>query len=142
MVRVYRGELLAQFTRSQQGDTLSKPMQEDNDNSHRSMVNLIKDSSKAWEEHLMIIGKELNIAGAELQSDEMEQLREVVKTYADVFHSDYRQLGNFNEVCHDIPTEKERPIRQKPYRTSLQHRDIIRDKVTEMLKDGIVSQST
>jgi len=142
MVRLYKGEILAQFIRQQQGDTLSRPIQEESVHTHNTMVNLVKEGATEWEEHIAIIGKELNIAGSELMLEEREQLLEVINTYADVFHSQHCRLGKFNDICHDITLEKENPIRQRPYRTSLQHRDIIRDKVSEMLKEGLVSQST
>ncbi|UYV77623.1 hypothetical protein LAZ67_15001761 [Cordylochernes scorpioides] len=74
-----------------------------------------------------------------LSYKEKEQLKQVLEKYADLFSSG---LGRSNLAKHRIDTEGAKPIKHKPYRVSAKKREIIKEKIDEMLRDGIIRPSS
>ncbi|UYV65660.1 hypothetical protein LAZ67_3004992, partial [Cordylochernes scorpioides] len=70
---------------------------------------------------------------------EKEQLKQVLERYEDLFSSG---LGRSNLVKHRIDTEGAKPIKHKPYRVSAKEREIIKEQIDEMLRDGIIRPSS
>ncbi|UYV78619.1 hypothetical protein LAZ67_16002183, partial [Cordylochernes scorpioides] len=69
-----------------------------------------------------------------LSPKEQEELKQSLIKYADLFSP---RLGRTNFAKHRIDTEDAKPIKHKPYRVSPKERDIIKDQIDEMLKEGI-----
>ncbi|UYV76584.1 hypothetical protein LAZ67_14001277, partial [Cordylochernes scorpioides] len=74
-----------------------------------------------------------------LSPKEQEDLKQILSKYADLFSS---RLGRTNLAKHRIDTEDAKPIKHKPYRVSPKERDIIKDQIDEMLKEGIIRPSS
>ncbi|UYV64996.1 hypothetical protein LAZ67_3002688 [Cordylochernes scorpioides] len=70
---------------------------------------------------------------------EKEQLKQVLERYEDLFPSG---LGRSNLAKHRIDTEGAKPIKHKPYRVSAKEREIIKEQIDEMLRDGIIRPSS
>ncbi|UYV65505.1 hypothetical protein LAZ67_3004542, partial [Cordylochernes scorpioides] len=70
---------------------------------------------------------------------EKEQLKQVLEKYADLFSSG---LGSSNLEKHRIDTEGAKPLKHKPYRVSAKEREIIKEQIDEMLRDGIIRPSS
>ncbi|UYV69788.1 hypothetical protein LAZ67_7000732, partial [Cordylochernes scorpioides] len=70
---------------------------------------------------------------------EKEQLKQVLEKYEDLFSSG---LGRSNLAKHRIDTEGAKPIKHKPYRVSAKEREIIKEPIDEMLRDGIIRSSS
>ncbi|UYV72042.1 hypothetical protein LAZ67_9001620, partial [Cordylochernes scorpioides] len=70
---------------------------------------------------------------------EKEQLKQVLEKYEDLFSSG---LGRSNLAKHRIDTEGAKPIKHKPYRVSAKEREIIKEQIEEMLRDGIIRPSS
>ncbi|UYV64486.1 hypothetical protein LAZ67_3000928, partial [Cordylochernes scorpioides] len=70
---------------------------------------------------------------------EKEQLKQVLERYEDLFSSG---LGRSNLAKHRIDTESAKPIKHKPYRVSAKEREIIKEQIDEMLRDGIIRPSS
>ncbi|UYV78515.1 hypothetical protein LAZ67_16001841 [Cordylochernes scorpioides] len=96
-------------------------------------VNLIEESEqKEHEEPQFQINENLSYK-------ENEQLKQVLEKYADLFSSG---LGRSNLAKHRIDTEGAKPIKHKPYRVSAKEREIIKEQIDEMLRDGIIRPSS
>ncbi|UYV82272.1 hypothetical protein LAZ67_21001524 [Cordylochernes scorpioides] len=74
-----------------------------------------------------------------LSPKEQEDLKQILIKYADLFSP---RLGRTNLAKHRIDTEDAKPIKHKPYRVSPKERDIIKDQIDEMLKEGIIRPSS
>ncbi|UYV80091.1 hypothetical protein LAZ67_18001653, partial [Cordylochernes scorpioides] len=74
-----------------------------------------------------------------LSPKEKEDLKQILIKYADLFSP---RLGRTNLTKHRIDTEDAKPIKHKPYRVSPKERDIIKDQIDEMLKEGIIRPSS
>ncbi|UYV61958.1 hypothetical protein LAZ67_1007166, partial [Cordylochernes scorpioides] len=96
-------------------------------------VNLMEESEqKEHEETQFQINKNLAYT-------EKEQLKQVLERYEDLFSSG---LGRSNLAKHRIDTEGAKPIKHKPYRVSAKEREIIKEQIDEMLRDGIIRPSS
>ncbi|UYV69112.1 hypothetical protein LAZ67_6002474, partial [Cordylochernes scorpioides] len=96
-------------------------------------VNLMEESEqKEHEEPQFQINKNLAFT-------EKEQLKQVLERYEDLFSSG---LGRSNLAKHRIDTEGAKPIKHKPYRVSAKEREIIKEQIDEMLRDGIIRPSS
>ncbi|UYV66312.1 K02A2.6-like [Cordylochernes scorpioides] len=96
-------------------------------------VNLIEESEqKEHEEPQFQINENLAYT-------EKEQLKQVLERYEDLFSSG---LGRSNLAKHRIDTEGAKPIKHKPYRVSAKEREIIKEQIDEMLRDGIIRPSS
>ncbi|UYV75045.1 hypothetical protein LAZ67_12002225, partial [Cordylochernes scorpioides] len=96
-------------------------------------VNLMEESEqKEHEEPQFQINENLSYK-------ETEQLKQVLERYADLFTSG---LGRSNLAKHRIDTEGAKPIKHKPYRVSAKEREIIKEQIDEMLRDGIIRPSS
>ncbi|UYV71271.1 hypothetical protein LAZ67_8002457 [Cordylochernes scorpioides] len=74
-----------------------------------------------------------------LSPKEQEDLKQILIKYADLFSP---RLGRTNLAKHWIDTEDAKPIKHKPYRVRPKERDIIKDQIDEMLKEGIIRPSS
>ncbi|UYV66328.1 hypothetical protein LAZ67_4001341 [Cordylochernes scorpioides] len=70
-----------------------------------------------------------------LSYKEKEQFKLVLEKYADLFSSG---LGRSNLAKHQIDTEGAKPIKHKPYTVIAKEREIIKEKIDEILSDGII----
>ncbi|UYV73057.1 hypothetical protein LAZ67_10001691, partial [Cordylochernes scorpioides] len=96
-------------------------------------VNLMEESEqKEHEEPQFQINENLSYK-------EKEQLKQVLEKYADLFSSG---LGRSNLAKHRIDTEGAKPIKHKSYRVSAKEREIIKEQIDEMLRDGIIRPSS
>ncbi|UYV78277.1 hypothetical protein LAZ67_16000751, partial [Cordylochernes scorpioides] len=96
-------------------------------------VNLVEESEqKEHEEPQFQINENLAYK-------EKEQLKQVLERYEDLFSSG---LGRSNLAKHRIDTEGAKPIKHKPYRVSAKEREIIKEQIDEMLRDGIIRPSS
>ncbi|UYV65871.1 K02A2.6-like, partial [Cordylochernes scorpioides] len=96
-------------------------------------VNLIEESEqKEHEEPQFQIIENLSYK-------EKEQLKQVLEKYADLFSLG---LGRSKLAKHRIDTEGAKPIKHKQYRVSAKEREIIKEQIDEMLRDGIIRPSS
>ena len=83
----------------------------------------------------------LGIAAAELSGEQREQLTELVTEFSDVFALDDSELGCTNLVQHFIDTGDSPPVRQRPYRIPMAHRETVNQMTEEMLERGVIQPS-
>lgn len=87
------------------------------------------------EENRFIINEELIL-------EEKRSLLTLLEQNADRFAFSNEQLGRSTVVQVDIKTSDEEPVRCHPYRTSPVQREVIDEQVREMLKLGVIREST
>jgi hypothetical protein len=59
----------------------------------------------------------------------------------DLFASKHSELGKTNLIKHTIDTQGRGPIRQRPYRVTINQRKLLEDKVKEMLGANVIQYS-
>lgn len=77
-----------------------------------------------------------------LNSEEKIKLKKVLAEYKDLFYSEGEVLSCTNEVQHTITLSDPSPISCKIYRYPKVHEDEINRQISEMLKLGIIKEST
>lgn len=80
-----------------------------------------------------------------LSDHERRLLVTLLEKYSSVFdfaHRDGPQLIPASRTRHRINTGSAQPIRQKPYRVSPTERKVINDQVQEMLRKGVIRESS
>ena len=66
---------------------------------------------------------------------------EVMRGYSDT-DDDLSNLGHCDLIQLTVNVDGHRPIRQRAYRTPLPKRKVVDDQIDEMLKDGVIQEST
>ena len=66
---------------------------------------------------------------------------QLIKDNIDRFATKDSDLGYTNTIKMKIDTGQHAPIKVRPYKTPLKHRQVMKDAVTEMLEAGIISRS-
>ena len=70
----------------------------------------------------------------EFKEDEMDDLKELIAEFADVFALNDQELGCTTLTKHRIDTGDQRPIRQQPYRTPVVRREKVAQMIDQMMK--------
>ena len=83
----------------------------------------------------------LNLQTAELSTEQLEELKEMIKKNSDVFAMNPSELGSTDLVTHHIDTADRSPIRQLPRRMPFSLRGKETQLVQEMLKQGVIKPS-
>ena len=78
-----------------------------------------------------------------LQEEEKEQYQALLQEYRDVFSQTSDDIGDY-KGDHQlvIDTEGARPIRQRPYRTPLHLRDLLKGKIDSLQEQGVIEDSS
>ena len=85
----------------------------------------------------------INIDSSHLSSDQSSAIKELVDNYSDIFVNKNNQLGKCDLIKHQIKVDPDQPpIRQRAYRISPQQKDILDQKLEEMLEADIIEGST
>ena len=79
--------------------------------------------------------------GSNLSRTEREKVFELLDRHSQCLPSEKKQLGRAANNEHDIDTGNNRPITSRPYRMSQFERTIVSEKVSEMLKGGVIQPS-
>lgn len=77
-----------------------------------------------------------------LTPEKRTALLQLLSEFKDRFAWNQQQIGKTNLAEMAIPLLDETPIHQPPYRVSHREREIIRDQVKEMLKKGVIRESS
>ena len=92
-----------------------------------------------------VIAATVNELDLDIEDGTPEQTRNdfntLVKKYRHVFAVTPQELGRSDAYVHKINTGDHPPISQAPYRQSMQKREITREQVDELLRDGIIVDS-
>ena len=83
----------------------------------------------------------LNLQTAELSTEQLEELKEMIKNNSDVFAMNPSELGSTDLVTHHIDTADHSPIRQLPRRMPFSLRGKATQLVQEMLKQDVIKPS-
>ena len=92
-------------------------------------------------ERLSELKRVLGVDHVTLSEEQRVQLTELITNYSDVFALANSELGCTDIVCHSIDTGDSRPIKQRPYRTPIIHRETISRMIDEMEEQGVVQPS-
>ena len=76
-----------------------------------------------------------------LTVEELQQLKDLIIEFSDVFALDSSELGTTDHVTHVIDTGDSSPIKQHPRRIPFALRAKVDQLVKEMLEQGVVSPS-
>lgn len=71
-----------------------------------------------------------------------EKLFKILTEYSDCFSKDTTELGCTDKIEMKIELNTEKPICYRPYRLSVAEKEIVREKVDDMLKNNIIQEST
>ena len=77
----------------------------------------------------------------ELTERQQKDFNRLIKRYANIFVKDKNELGWINVIKHNIDTEKEKPIKQRPYRMSQKEKETNKDEIQKMLKKEVIRKS-
>ena len=77
-----------------------------------------------------------------LNRDELEQVRDLLIQYQDVFSEGSHDLGCFAEVKHTIDTGAEKPVKQPMRRTPLGFENEEEENLKVMLDTGVIAESS
>ena len=82
--------------------------------------------------------KALALPDSKLNTEELNELKSLLREFTDVFALDNLELGCTSIIRHAIDTGDSKSIKQQPYRTPLVRCDTIKQMVDEMQKQGVV----
>ena len=80
--------------------------------------------------------------GSNASAAEKEQILKLLNRHRRCFPANDRDFGRTTAAEHSIDTGDAKPIRTAPYRVSPCERRLINEKVSDMIRDGIVQPST
>ena len=75
-----------------------------------------------------------------LPKEEIPRFKELIKEFADVFCTSPEELGRTSWIEMEIDTGESKPIRDKRWAMSFNKRQIVRDKIKELLEVGIIER--
>ena len=76
-----------------------------------------------------------------LTSDQSEQVKTLLMKHKDVFAKNKTDLGRTDIVKHKINTGTAAPVKQHPRRLPLSKKELVREEISKMLKQGIIEPS-
>lgn len=71
-----------------------------------------------------------------------KQLTQILHEYSDCFSADTRELGVTNKVELNIELNSDKPVCYRPYRLSYSEKTVLREKIEDMLSNGIIRESS
>ncbi len=83
----------------------------------------------------------LDLNNMELTQAQQKQLQGLLKQYKDVFSQHQQDIGCIPGVEHQIDTQGQAPIKQRPYRTEFANREVIREQIRDMEKAKVIRPS-
>ncbi|XP_064485930.1 uncharacterized protein LOC135398460 [Ornithodoros turicata] len=75
-------------------------------------------------------------------AEEKEAIRALLQQYSHLFSTDESPVGLTHVIEHEIETGNARPIHQNPYRKAVFERQVIEEQVNEMLRKGVIRESS
>ena len=78
----------------------------------------------------------------ELSSEEKDQFYSLVKLYEDYFMTGRKPLGRTSIVKHHIHTGNSAPIKQRPRREPLGMKNVVKEELDKMTKQGVIEPSS
>ena len=81
--------------------------------------------------------KALALPDSKLNTEELNELKSLLREFTDVFVLDNSELGCTSIVRHAIDTGESKPIKQQPYSNAQYYKQM----VDEMQKQGVVQSS-
>ena len=78
----------------------------------------------------------------ELSSEEKDQFYSLVKRYEDCFMTGRKPLGRTSVVKHHIHTGNSAPIKQRPRREPLGMKNVVKEELDKMTKQGVIEPSS
>jgi hypothetical protein len=79
--------------------------------------------------------------GEKLTTEQKDQIKALLIEYLDVFSFSTENIGRAIGTEHKINTGDAVPIRQRAYRVSPTERNLIKEKVDQLLKQGLIRPS-
>lgn len=104
-------------------------------------VNLVENNEK----YLFAAAEEKNIefnVNNSLPGDFKRELNNMLIDFRDTFSFSAGELGCYRDTLINLKTTDEEPVHKVPYRVSPKQREIIEEQVKEMLKYGIIQESS
>lgn len=71
-----------------------------------------------------------------------QELIKILQEYSDCFSANTSELGLTNKVELNIELTTDKPVCYRPYRLSFFEKDIMREKIDDMLSNGIIRESS
>jgi hypothetical protein len=84
---------------------------------------------------------EKSISGSVLDATQKHELKSLLRRYRDRFAPDPSCPGTTDVVVHTIDTGQSKPMKSAPARVSPRDQEVIKEKIDEMLKAGIIEPS-
>ena len=84
----------------------------------------------------------LDLDSCDLSEDGKRELVELVRDFADIFSNGPDDIGRTHRTQHKIKTGDAASIKQRPRRISLKLRDQVEQQKAEMIRDGVIEEST
>ena len=84
---------------------------------------------------------DIEIESGDLTSEQMHQLKEVLKKHEDIFSKSDEDIGHFTGVKHEIHLNDDRPFKQRYRRIPPSMVDEVRQHIEQLLAAGIIRRS-
>ena len=84
----------------------------------------------------------IDLSNADLDSSQKLEVQALLQEYEDVFSKHSRDFGRTNLVRHKIELSDSEPPKQRSYRVAPKLREILREKVDDLLEDDMIELST
>lgn len=104
-------------------------------------INAIQQGNKIFnaDNRQMTLDSELDLTNTELNNDQKEKVRQLIKEYPDVFN---QKTGRTKKLRHQINvTPQSTPHNSPPFRYAPARKKVIEENIDDMLKEGIISPS-
>ncbi|XP_061705652.1 uncharacterized protein LOC133516650 [Cydia pomonella] len=72
----------------------------------------------------------------------LNKLSQILQEFSDCFSEDTRELGVTNKIELNIELNSDKPVCYRPYRLSYSEKTVMREKIEDMLSNGIIREST
>ena len=102
-------------------------------------VALVTEKSDADCKGQVLEAVKVNTAG--LSSEQLMQIHDLLKEYADIFALQQSDLGTTDQITHSINTGDHEPVRQPPRRLPFSLRSKVNELVQDMLTQGVIQPS-
>ena len=128
--------------KNEQFENRRRQFREERDEQHKQKLEEFKLHLKDLATKIEInLPKTLDLTESHLTNEEREQLEVLITSYRDIFAESDDQLGTTDLVRHHLDLIDNKPIKLKPHRNAISHKDTISMLIQDMLDQKMIRPS-